>query len=137
MDYFSLPFDQSGIVGDNAYMRCARTLRERMVKCIKTDRRKRIASMNAFLVIDEIAAIHSSVLNAISEAFKTIRKGQPEAASPFGGVATLLVGDFLQLGRVEFCATSSKYPPEDYPTGPCWSRGGRNPRRGSPLRSGW
>ncbi|EER10011.1 hypothetical protein Pmar_PMAR017581, partial [Perkinsus marinus ATCC 50983] len=117
MEFFSLPFDQSGIVADNAYMRSERALTDKMMNCLKTERRQRIASANVVLLIDEISAIHSTVFCAISEVFKRIRN---DDGKPFAGVPTLLFGDFLQLGRVEFCDTSQEFPAEEFKTGPCW-----------------
>ncbi|KAF4678091.1 hypothetical protein FOL47_005370 [Perkinsus chesapeaki] len=118
--YFRLAFDKTGMVGDNAFMRSTVELTRRMVMGIKgSDEEKRL-KRGAVIYVDEVGAVHHSVLDAISETIKIIRQGMPSSHLPFGGLPVVLSGDPCQIGRVSLFEGSSRYSPEQYPTRPFW-----------------
>ncbi|EER06791.1 hypothetical protein Pmar_PMAR013843 [Perkinsus marinus ATCC 50983] len=120
MSFFSLSYEQSGIVGDNAYMRDCSTLSSKMCTSIQSSRQRLLRTEKLVIVLDEIGAIHNTILDAISQALQAIRKGMDNCHLPFGGVPVIMAGDPCQLGRVELCCTSPKYSPDLFPTMPCW-----------------
>lgn len=127
MSFFSLSYEQSGIVGDNAYMRDCSTLSSKMcsahlhiVHVHTVLETAAIEDRETGIVLDEIGAIHDTILDAISQALQAIRKGMDNCHLPFGGVPVIMAGDPCQLGRVELCCTSPKYSPDLFPTMPCW-----------------
>ncbi|KAF4649794.1 hypothetical protein FOZ61_000971 [Perkinsus olseni] len=79
----------------------------------------RVKSKQIVLLIDEVAALHNVVLDALSGAFADLIQ-EGDMSKPFGGVPVILSGDPCQLGRVELYEKSPAYPPDEYPTRPCW-----------------
>ena len=62
------------------------------------------------LIIDEISMLSAQLLVFIDAVCREVRKGMPHAEDPFGGLQTILVGDFFQLPPVVSnleCRTSS------------------------------
>lgn len=57
------------------------------------------------LIIDEISMVSPTVLDTIDKTLKFMRNNQ----QPFGGVQTILVGDFFQLPAISKTNTSKKY----------------------------
>lgn len=116
MSYCGLTFDSTGLVGDNAYMRDTPILQRRMVAYL---RGKKTLPKKPVLFLDEVGALHSSILDALSGTFKELVPNG-DRGKAFAGIVVVLCGDVCQLGRVELFDQSPAYPPGEYPTYPCW-----------------
>ncbi|KAF4678599.1 hypothetical protein FOZ60_016362 [Perkinsus olseni] len=99
---------------------CTRpVLTERMVQGLRLRRLQEVLSDRAVLILDELQAIQGSAFEALSDAFKTLRREKTGCNLPFGGVPVILTGDPCQLGRVPF-HESEQYTETSFPTTPCW-----------------
>lgn len=74
------------------------------------------------IFVDEIMAVHSTIMDGLSESFRELRQGLGEKDSdqPFEGLSVVLCGDPLQLGRVKLYEGSLMYPTSSFPTYPFW-----------------
>ncbi|KAF4694366.1 hypothetical protein FOZ60_008237 [Perkinsus olseni] len=120
MSYFSLGFDDTSVVGDNSYMRSTEELTRRMVRGIKGSEEEEQLRKGAVIYVDEVIALHHTIVDAMSATFKQIRHGRPSSQLPFGGLAVVFCGDPCQIGRVALFEGSALYGPEAYPTFPFW-----------------
>ena len=64
------------------------------------------------LVIDEVSMLSASTLAMAEAVCREVRKGQPRAEEPFGGLQVILVGDFFQLPPV----SHSGHPRDSHPS---------------------
>lgn len=106
MSFCGLTFDSSGLVGDNSYMRSHGDLKRRMVGYLRGERI--FSDKSPVLFLDEVAALHDSVIDALSGALQELIP-QSRHHLPFGGIPVILSGDVCQLGRVEFFEESAAY----------------------------
>ncbi|KAF4648272.1 hypothetical protein FOL47_003486, partial [Perkinsus chesapeaki] len=120
MGFFGLTFEDSGIVGDNAYMRDPHELARRMLTRIPSENRRTVASHKAVLIVDEVMCLHDTIIDAMSQAFRRIRQQMGSDNLPFGNVPTVFVGDVCQFGPVELCEQSKAYPKDTFPTYSFW-----------------
>ncbi|EER02681.1 conserved hypothetical protein [Perkinsus marinus ATCC 50983] len=120
MSYFRLEYERSGKVGDNAFMRCPRELATRILGNLSAAKRRELLSDEAFLIVDEVGIVHDTILDGLSQALKTLRKGKLHGDRPFGGIVTVLIGDPCQLGTTGLFEGSSDFPPQEFPTAPFW-----------------
>ncbi|KAF4651400.1 hypothetical protein FOL47_000414 [Perkinsus chesapeaki] len=127
MAYFGLTFAQSGIVGDNSYLRSTDATQAKMVQYLLKHKAGEVKSPKLVILIDEVGALHSTVLDAMAGAIRDARQPSRNEAGvdlqdgPFGNAAVILIGDPCQTGRVSLTTNSPDYPPNLFPTQEFWN----------------
>ncbi|KAF4648069.1 hypothetical protein FOL47_003795, partial [Perkinsus chesapeaki] len=102
MAYFGLTFARSGIVGDNSYLRSVNATEAKMSEYLKKHKSGEIRSPKLVLLIDEVGALHDTILDAMAGAVRELRSTARASSvsscddEPFGGAAVILVGDPCQ-----------------------------------------
>lgn len=128
MSYFGLTFAKSGIVGDNSYLRSVDITQAKMIESLREHGSGDIQRPKLVMILDEVEALHDTILDAMACAVREIRLSTSSHTSfnlccredPFGDAAIVMIGDPCQIGRIPLTSNSPEYPPSIYPTKEFW-----------------